>query len=136
MIFAVREGAVPRDRKYKNSEVFWWDNLCDKASSLEMGAEDINLVLKFIKEAEASGILAVGCAELFKKAHDLKKELKMEINFLSNTIVDLYCRQLALNEQVEGILCSQKIQQRYSCPYTSCWWSCWTCLEWWYGLSG
>lgn len=45
-----------------------------------MGADDMNLVFKFIKEAEATGLLAAGCAELFKKVHDMKKELKMQHN--------------------------------------------------------
>lgn len=72
----------------------------------------MNLILKFINQAEAAGLLAIGCAELFKKAHVLKRELKMDICSLQTTIGDLYCRQIALNKTVEGILRCQKVQQR------------------------
>lgn len=85
---AGQASVIPRSRKYKKDEVYWWVNLYDKAS-LEMGADDLKLVLKFRKEAGVVGILVVGDAELFQKAHDLQ----MEHNLLSDTIVYLYCRQ-------------------------------------------
>lgn len=107
---AVRAGVVPRERKYKKDQEYWWNNLYDKASSLEMGADDMNLVSKFIKEAEVTGIIDRSCAEVFKK--DIKKKSKSEINLLSTTIVDLYCRQIALDENVEDVLNCEKIQQR------------------------
>lgn len=71
-----------------------------------MGEDDWNLVLKFIIEAEDVGILGGGCAEMFEETNAIRSEL----NMLSTTIIDLYSRQIAMNEQVQGILHYQKIK--------------------------
>jgi len=54
--------------------------------------------------------LGSGCAEMFQETN----EIRTELNVLSTTIVDLYTRQIAMNEQVRGILHYQKVQQAMS----------------------
>ena len=41
-------------------------------------------------------------------------EIRCEMNMLSTTIVDFYTRQIAMDEQVQGILHYVKIQQAMS----------------------
>jgi len=65
-----------------------------------MGNEDRRLVLKFIIEAEEAGILGGGCAEMFQETNLIRSE----INMLSNTIVDLYTRQIAMDERIRRMM--------------------------------
>lgn len=77
------------------------------ASLTEMGHEDRRPVLRFIIEAEEVGILGGGCDEMFQETN----EIRSEICLLSNTIVDLYTRKIAMDGQVRGILHYKKVQQ-------------------------
>jgi len=107
---AVKSGDVPRSREFNGDVIFWWNHLYKKASLIEMGKQDRQRVLQFIIEAEKVGILGGGCAETFQAT----KEIRSEMNVLSATIDDLYTRQIAMAEQVQGILHHQRIQQAVS----------------------
>lgn len=107
---AVKSGHVPRSRKYKGEDYFWWNRLYKVASSIRMGREDRRLVVKFISEAQEAGILGGGCAEMFQESNGIL----CEMNMLSNTILDLYTRQIAMHKQVQGILHYQEIEQAMS----------------------
>jgi len=65
---------------------------------------------KFIIEAEETGILGRGCGEMFLET----TEIRSEVNRLSNTIIDLYTRQIVMNEQIRSILNYRTVQQAMS----------------------
>lgn len=110
VIAAVKAGHMPRSRKYKGDDIFWWNHLYKTAALIEMGTEDKRLVIKFIVEAEEAGILGGGCAEMFQETH----ENRCRMNMLSNTMVDLYARQIATDKQVQSILHHVQVQQAMS----------------------
>lgn len=67
-------------------------------------------MLIFITEAEQVGILGGYCAGMFEDT----KEILSDVNMLSTTIVDLYTRQIAMHERVQGILHYQEVAQAIS----------------------
>lgn len=74
------------------------------ASFIKMGEEDRRLVIKFIIEGEEVGILGGGCAEMFKETNEIRNEMSM----LSNTIKDIYKRQIVVDEKIRRILHYQR----------------------------
>lgn len=87
---AVRGGDISGEREYKGCVIYWGNKVCKAVSSISTWEGDWNLVLKFDIEAEETGIHYAGCAEMYQEVTSIRSETKM----LSNTIVDLYARQI------------------------------------------
>jgi len=106
----VRRKVIPSKRSYKGSEIFWWDKIYVRATSFEMSEEDLNLVLKFIVEAESTGIIGAGCAEMFKETRNLRKEFTVTTTQMSGMILELFCNQVATDASIRELFHYQKIQ--------------------------
>lgn len=87
---AVRKGVIPAECSFNGNEGHWWEILYFQASSLEMDAQDWNVMKSFVKQAEIAGVVVPGsCQDLFS-ARELRKEFENDRCVLTSVLDDLF----------------------------------------------